>query len=134
MFVFGRKSLENREGVDQRLIEIDDLALEISTIDFGHPRFSGLRTLQDQQALFESGNSKCDGIDKKSKHQSGRALDFYAFVEGEATWEKTYMAMIGAAYLQSACMLGYKISWGGFWQDSPGQMFGWDMGHVELDD
>ena len=77
MFKLGKNSLNNRSGVDHRLIEISDRAIQISIIDFGIPSSGGLRTVKDQAALFTAGKSKADGRTNKSLHQTGRALDLF---------------------------------------------------------
>jgi len=126
MFKLGQNSLNNRSGVDQRLIEISDLAITLSSIDFGIPSSGGLRTTADQALLFTSGVSKADGRTNKSYHQSGRALDVYAYVDGKASWDKLHLAIIATAMLQAAAHLGHKLEWGGLWKS-------WqDMPHFEL--
>lgn len=134
MFRLGANSLKNREGVDPRLIEIDDLAIQITLVDYGHGRFAGLRSAELQNELYRDGKSKCDGYHKISEHQEGKALDFYAFVDGRASWEPLHLAMVAAAYLQAANMLGYKIRWGGLWSKRINDGTGWDMPHVEIDE
>lgn len=126
MWKLSKSSLKNRSGVDSRLIEINDLALTISPIDFGIPGFAGLRSEVVQFKLFEKGLSKCDGYDKISKHQSGQALDFFAYVKGRASWDEYYLAIVAAAHLQAASILGYKLEWGGFWKSFK------DMPHLQL--
>ena len=126
MFKLSDKSKQRREGIDPRLIEISDLAIQISVIDFGIPGDGGLRTAERQNELFEDGKSKADGYDKLSEHQSGNALDFYAYVDGAASWEPEHLAMVAAAFLQAAAMLGYKLKWGGLWKSFK------DMPHVQL--
>ena len=126
MFRFSSRSLERRKGVDLRLIEISDLALEKSVIDFGIPEYGGLRTEQDQRSLFTAGSSKCDGIINISYHQTGKALDVYAYVDGSHSYTRENMAMVACAMLESASVLGYKLRWGGLWP--------WDMPHFELAD
>jgi hypothetical protein len=37
MFKLSNSSKQRREGVDPRIIEISDLAIQISVVDFGHP-------------------------------------------------------------------------------------------------
>jgi len=123
-FYLSNRSKKNREGVDSRLIDISDLAITITNIDFGHGNTAGLRTPSEQNKLFINGKSKCDGYEKKSYHQSGKALDFYAYVDGNASWERGYMAEVACAFLQAAGILGYKIEWGGF--------FPWDTPHIQL--
>lgn len=127
-FALSNSSKRRREGIDPRLIEIDDLAIQITTVDFGHPAHSGLRTADEQKALFDNKKSKCDGYDKLSAHQKGKALDFYAYVDGRASWNKLHLSMVAAAYLQAASMLGYKLQWGGLWENFK------DYPHVQLID
>lgn len=126
MFHLSENSKRNRAGVDARLIEISDLALILSVVDFGHPADAGIRTAERQHELHINGKSNCDGYILKSKHQSGLALDFYAFVDGKASWDTEHLAMVGAAFLQSASHLGYPLSWGGLWSSFK------DYPHVEL--
>ena len=113
MFKLGQNSLNNRTGVDPRLIEISDRAIQISTLDFGIPSSGGMRTVEDQAALFTAGKSKCDGRTNKSYHQTGRALDVYAYVDGKASWEKEHLAIVAVAMMQAANELGHKLEWGG---------------------
>lgn len=137
MFKLSDKSKQRREGIDPRLIEISDLAIQISVIDFGIPGDGGLRIAERQHELFKDGKSKADGYDKLSEHQSGNALDFYAYVDGAASWEPEHLAMVAAAFLQAAAMLGYKLKWGGLWKSERSKIingvpYGWDMPHVQL--
>lgn len=136
-FELSSNSKKNREGIDPRLIEISDMAIGISMIDFGHGLDSGKRTAARQHELYMDGVSKADGSTVLSNHQSGNALDFYAYVNGAASWEHHHLAMVAAAFLQAANILGYQLSWGGFWSPrNPnyinGIPYGWDCPHVEL--
>lgn len=137
MYKLSNNSKENRKNVDPRLIVISDLAIQISSVDFGHPKLSGLRSAEEQNLLYEEGKSNCDGYSKLSSHQSGSALDFYAYVDGKASWKEPHLAMVAAAFLQAGATLGYKIEWGGFWQSKndktvDGISYGWDMPHIQL--
>ena len=81
MYKLSEASKERLEGVDSRLLEIIDLALTISKIDFGIPRDGGIRTPEQQNKLFNDGLSKCDGYEKKSHfypfdQSSGEPDDF----------------------------------------------------------
>jgi len=126
VFKLGQNSLNNRAGVDPRLIEITDLAIQLSNIDFGIPNTGGLRTTEDQVLLFTAGKSKCDGRTNKSYHQTGRAVDVYAYVDGKASWDHLHLTHIATAMLQASAQLGYKLEWGGLWNS-------WqDMPHFEL--
>lgn len=131
----GKNSKKNRKGINQKLIEIDDLAIEITCIDYGHGKHSGLRTAEDQNELYKNGLSSCDGYKKLSNHQSGHALDFYAYVNGQASWNPAYLSIIACAYFQAASKLNYKIRWGGFFKPhkkTENIIHGWDMPHIEL--
>ena len=121
---FSKTSLARRSGVDGRLVEISDLAIKICPIDFGIPGDGGIRTPERQQELFNEGLSKCDGFKNKSFHQTGLALDVYAYVDGAASWDTEHLAVVAAAMLQAASQLGYKLEWGGLWP--------WDKPHFQL--
>jgi hypothetical protein len=121
MFEFSEKSYSNMHGCDPRLKQIAFWAIEITPVDFGIPDDGGLRTAERQNELFQMGRSKCDGYEKISRHQAtalspwSKAIDFFAYVGGVASWDKHFLAVIAASFLQSACDLGYIIEWGGLW-------------------
>jgi len=125
-FAFSQRSMDRRTGVDARLIEISDLAIQITKVDFGIPSDGGVRTAQRQNELYLSGASKADGFLKESKHQSGNALDVYAYVDGKASWETEHLSMVACAMLQAASLLEYKLMWGGHWPNFI------DMPHFQL--
>lgn len=130
-FKFSQRSKDRMKGVDPRLIEIAELALNISIIDFGIPNYGGARTKEEQYDLFVSGKSKADGITKFSMHQpdkSGfsRALDVYAYVDNKASWETEHLSLVACAMLQAASLLGHKLQWGGLWTSFK------DMPHFQL--
>ena len=136
-FKLSESSKRNRRDVDPRLIQISDLAITLTLVDFGHGPDSGFRTGERQLELHRDGKSKADGYKRKSNHQSGKALDFYAFVNGRASWEHDHLAMVASAFFQAACILGYRIRWGGLWASrNPtvvnGIPYGWDCPHIEL--
>ena len=137
MFRFSTTSNLRRAGVDPRLIQISDFALSISVVDFGIPRYGGKRTAEEQYGLFLDGKSRADGSVNLSYHQSGKALDFYAFVNGKASWHPGHLAMVASALLQASAELGYRLTWGGLWlpiKTTSGVPHGWDAGHVQLED
>lgn len=131
-FFLGEESIKNRAGVHPKLIEISDLAITLTLIDFGHGPYSGLRSTLDQSYLHTQGKSKADGTLVQSKHQYGTALDFYAYVDGKASWEPEHLAMVAAAFFQAASILGHRIKWGGLWEGEKESIYGWDMPHIEL--
>lgn len=141
-FALSSRSKQRREGVDPRLIELSDLAIQITLVDFGHPQDAGKRTAERQNELYEDGASNADGYIKLSNHQEaddgyGKALDVYAYIDGAASWKRAHLAMVACAFFQAACILGYRIRWGGLWESkSPkvedGTPYGWDCPHIEL--
>jgi len=137
MFKFSKTSNLRRLGVDCRLIQVSDRALEISVVDFGIPNHGGIRTAEEQYRLFLDGKSRADGTNDLSYHQSGKALDFYAFVDGKASWHPGHLAMVAAAFLQAGAEFGYRLTWGGLWlpvKTTKGVPHGWDAGHIQIED
>ena len=129
MFKLGSNSIKNLAGVDGRLVETVTLAITISPIDFGIPSTGGLRSEADQAQLFKDGVSKASGKEgSRSYHQSGKAVDLYAYVDGKASWDKAHLTIIATSMLQAAAHLGYPLKWGGLWKS-------WqDMPHYEIKD
>lgn len=126
MFKLSKRSINNMSGVNDDLQRVAHRAIELTKIDFGIPSTGGKRTALEQNALFKEGLSMCDGYKKLSNHQSGNALDFYAYVDGKGSWEKEHLAQIACAFLQAANELGVKLNWGGLFKSFE------DMPHLEL--
>lgn len=135
MFKFGKKSLERMEGVNGDLIIIFNEAIRTSVVDFGIPKYGGLRTAEEQSKLYADGKSNCDGYHTISNHQKGLALDFYAYVNGKASWDKIHLAMVASHILGTANLMRHsgeidiELKWGGeFGSDN---FHGWDYPHIE---
>ena len=124
-FKFSKSSLQRLEGVDERLVDVMKKALILSKIDFGIPEHGGKRTAREQRILFNDGKSKADGVTHKSRHQSGNAVDIYAYVDGKASWEPEHLTHIATAVLQASIKLGTPVQWGGLWSSFV------DMPHFE---
>ena len=114
-YAFGDNSLKNRAGINPDLIIVLDRAVEISIYDFGIPLHGGVRTAVQQKKLFDEGVSKADGVTHKSFHQTGNAVDVYAYVDGKASWDHEHLAVVAAAMLQASSELGIPLEWGGLW-------------------
>lgn len=115
MFKFSKASEARFIGVNPELVCVCKRALAISKVDFGIPHLGGYRTAEQQNALYEAGKSQLDGYHNESYHQTGNAIDVYAYVDGKASWEPEHLAMVAAAMLQAACEFGVKLEWGGLW-------------------
>ena len=118
-------------GVNKDLALVFTEAIKVAPIDFGIPEFGGLRTAEEQFELHRRGSSpNCDGYETLSNHQSGNALDFYAYVDGKASWDKIHLAMVAATIMTTANRLGIELRWGG--QFGSAIFHGWDMPHIEV--
>lgn len=135
-YQFSKKSFERMQGVCPDLIIVFNEALKNSPIDFGIPKHGGLRTAADQNYLFNKKLSKCDGFNDISKHQTGDALDFYAYVDGKASWDKVHLAMVASVILSIARRLKkegkitFELTWGGEFGSI--DFHGWDYPHIEI--
>lgn len=125
-YSFSIKSKNVIESINNQLQSVMYRAIEISSIDFGIPATGGYRTAQEQNRLFMDGKSKCDGYEKLSYHQTGNAIDVYAYVDGKASWEVEHLNVVALAVLAAASELGVKVKWGGHFEG------GWDKPHFEL--
>ena len=134
---FSKRSMQRMKGVHVDLITVFTEAIKHSQVDFGIPGSGGLRTPEDQNELFQKNVSKCDGFLKKSLHQSGDALDFYAYVNGRASWDKVHLSLVAGVIMATAKRLKKEgkinstIRWGG--EFSSNTYHGWDMPHFEID-
>lgn len=117
-FKLSKRSLERLEGVEPILIEIVKEAIKESPFDFGIPNFGGLRTAEEQHQLYERKVSKCDGYKNKSYHQTGKAFDIYAYVDGKASWNRTQLKLI-ARHIQNVAKTKFNVNleWGGDWRN-----------------
>lgn len=123
MFKFSKSSLNKLATVDERLQTLANEVLKISKVDFGISY--GLRTDTEQQEIYKSGASQCDGIIKKSKHQDGLAFDFVCYVDNKITFEKKYYYYIVGLIQVIANQLNIDITCGVWWSFE-------DCGHIEL--
>jgi len=120
-----KTSLRNLDGVHPELIEVVKMAIQITKVDFGIPSTGGYRTEETQHKLFKDGKSKADGYTNKSNHQTGNAVDVFAYVDGKASWEVEHLSMVACAMLEAANRLGVDLRWGGHFKSFV------DMPHFE---
>jgi peptidoglycan LD-endopeptidase CwlK len=85
--------------------------------------FAYYRTAEEQHKLFLEGKSKCDGYQRRSKHQDWLAVDL-GIVNAEGTdflWTDPRYAKLG----ELGESLG--LTWGGRW-DSLGDVYHFELG------
>lgn len=122
MFILSKKSLNNLVGVNSDLVRVVTIALSTSQIDFGI--ISGLRTIEEQTLLVKFGKSQT----MSSKHLTGRAVDFFCYVNHLGTWEGRYYKEVSDVFKKVANDLKIPIIWGGDWNTFK------DLDHIELKD
>ena len=125
-FAGGNRSLERMDGVDIYLIECATRSLVKSKYDMTIPEHAGVRTAEEQNSLFLAGKSKADGIENKSYHQSGFALDIIP-VSGYNDLKPFYY-WANLMYIEWQIMISEgvngQIEWGGLFMPN-----GWDKAH-----
>jgi len=108
-FKLSSRSLNKLEGVNEELVKVVHEAISLTKIDFGVT--FGLRTLEEQEALFKAGRSQT----MKSKHLEGRAVDLVAYVGSDVCWELNVYDDIANAMAEAALNQGVKVRWGAAW-------------------
>jgi peptidoglycan L-alanyl-D-glutamate endopeptidase CwlK len=122
MPAFGSRSLKNLSGVNNTLNKIMREAIKETPIDFTIT--SGKRELHEQVALYAQGRTKpgnivtyTDGINNRSKHQDGLAVDLYPFVNGKVDVNDVESLKVIAEHIKKvASSLGFHVRWGGDFQ------------------
>ena len=117
-----QRSIRRLKGIDPILIDILLEAIKDSPFDFGIPLYGGLRTIEQQEALYSIGRTteldrKPVTWTKKSYHMTGKAFDIYAYVDGKPTWDAKYYKPI-ARHLQKVAKFSFctLLEWGGDWR------------------
>ena len=108
-FVLSRRSLQNLEGVNYKLVKVVKRAIEITTIGFGV--IEGLRPKERQRELVAKGASQT----MNSKHLTGEAVDVLAYIGSRGSWELKLYDDIADAIKQSAIENNVSIRWGAAW-------------------
>ena len=110
-FKLSTRSLGKLEGVDSRLIDVVERAIELTKVDFGV--IYGMRTLEEQEKLVAAGKSQT----MKSNHLIGKAVDLMAYVDGKGVWELNVYDDLCDAMKEAAKELGVAIKWGAAWSE-----------------
>lgn len=119
-------------GISQQLIDVCIMAQQIANKahigayipDWGYS--SGFRTLDEQREMFNAGKSNCDGVLKVSNHQTGNAIDFYAYVDGKTSYAHEDVMPIITCHMQAAMELNVRINTGALFSTI------YDAPHIEL--
>lgn len=126
---WSERSLKNLAGIHPDLRRVLDRALSESPVDFVVTE--GLRSVERQREMVRIGASTT----MKSRHITGHAVDFYAWVDINADGKVSFQEMssprlmrqIADAIKYAASELGIPVVWGGDWRTFK------DYPHIELD-
>ena len=113
-----QKSKERLKGVDERLVQVAELAFSKSPYQLTITE--GVRTIERQKQLFAEKKTKT----MNSKHITGKALDFAVYVDGKIVWDMKYYKQVAEVFKQAAKELNVPITCGADW--------GWDGPPIEL--
>ena len=116
-FKLSDRSIAKLEGVDETLVEVVKEAIQLTKVDFGVT--FGMRTLEEQQKLFDSGRSQT----MKSKHLEGRAVDLVAYFGSDVSWELNVYDDICDAMAEAARRNTLAIKWGAAWSEGDIRMY-----------
>lgn len=108
------------KGIHPDLERVAYRALELTTVDF--VVVEGLRSLETQRRYVAEGKSQT----MNSRHLSGKALDYIAFVGGKGTYDAKAMKVVADAFKQAGKELDIPVDWGGDWKSFK------DTPHIEL--
>jgi len=117
-FKLSDRSMAKLEGVDDTLVEVVKEAIQLTKVDFGVT--FGMRTLEEQQKLFDSGRSQT----MKSKHLEGRAVDLVAYFGSDISWELNIYDDICDAMAEAARRNTLALKWGAAWSEGDIRMYG----------
>lgn len=113
-FALGAHSLGELEQVEPVMVEVVELAITTTTVDF--TVHDGIRTIPEQKALVDCGAS----FTMRSMHLpglngKGRAVDLVPYIVGKLRWDWEPIFTIAKVMRDSALALGVEIRWGGAW-------------------
>ena len=117
-FSLSTRSLDKMKGVDDTLVKVVKEAIGLTKVDFGVT--FGLRTLEQQKELYDSGRSQT----MKSKHLDGRAVDLVAYFGSDVSWELNVYDDICDAMAEAARRNTLAIKWGAAWSEGDIRMYG----------
>ena len=116
-FSLSSRSRGKLEGVHPDMVAVVERAIELTKVDFGVTY--GVRTLEEQKRLYESGRSQT----MNSKHllqddtSYSHAVDVVAYDGSDVVWEINVYDDICDAFKQAAEEKCVAIKWGAAWSE-----------------
>ncbi len=111
MYKFSNRSRRNLQGVHSDLVAVVERALELTPTDFMVAE--GVRSLERQRQLVAAG----DSWTLDSRHLTGHAVDLWAWVAGDISWNWDHYFEIAVAVRKAAQELRTPLTWGGLWKE-----------------
>ena len=116
-FRLSNRSIERLEGVNPVLVDIVNLAITKTKIDFGVS--CGVRTLDTQKKLVDTGKSQTmNSYHLLEDDMTSWAVDLVAYIDGNVCWEVNVYDDVADA-MKAACQeiytKGFRLRWGGAW-------------------
>ena len=139
-YSLGKNTLRNLETLynsgeprSAGLVEAVKGFIEITPADFCIIENGGYRTAEMQNGIYLKKHSKCDGYNKKSKHQLGLAVDLVPWIDGKPQWNRDSALWIAGAFIVHCRQLGLNITSGSDW-NGDGLLKGdsWDPCHFQI--
>ena len=116
-FSLSSRSRGKLEGVHPDMIAVVETAITLTKIDFGVTY--GVRTLEEQKKLYESGRSQTMNSKHLLQDDTGysHAVDVVAYDGSDVVWEINVYDDICDVFKKAAEMHGVSIKWGDAWSE-----------------
>lgn len=137
MAAISPRSEKNLASVNPELGNVVRQALMAAPAWLDFVVIAGRRTAEEQRELWKKGRDSegnivdrdavvtfKDGVHKRSRHQSGEAVDIVAWKDGSITWDACENEKRAAYIVGFAEAHGIQLDGGVRW--------GWDAGHLEI--
>ena len=108
-FRLSKRSHDRLIGVNKDLVQVVNLAIGKSKVDFGVSE--GIRSVERQKELVERGASQT----MKSLHITGRAVDLVVYIGSKVCWELNMYDDVAEAMREAARELHVPVRWGAAW-------------------
>lgn len=109
-YKLGKRSIQKLSGVHPDMVNVVELAISISDVDF--TVLEGIRHINRQRELYKSGKSTT----MNSRHLTGHAVDLAPW---PISWEWDEFYPIAEAMKTAAEELEIELEWGGDWKSFP---------------
>ena len=116
-FSLSSRSKGKLEGVHPDMVAVVETAITLTKIDFGVTY--GVRTMEEQKRLYESGRSQTMNSKHLLQDDTGysHAVDVVAYDGSDVVWEINVYDDICDAFKKAAEMHGVAIKWGAAWSE-----------------